>query len=428
MFGPKMRGITILLLALGLLACRRSRDDNPSAGSQAPPSTGSGVAQTRLKPPYDLKTPPADAIKTASGLTYKKIVTKDTGPQPKRNDTVLLNITSWKQNGDTIFTNAGRNDPRPMNLSQAAPAFVEALPLLRQGEKAMLWVPGSIGYKTPPTSGQPETLVHEVELTDIQPAPLVPDDVAKPPDGALATPSGLKYVVVRPGTGTEKARWFDSATFDYTAWDATGRMVETTEQRGDPRAHPVNGPIYKQSAGMSELLVTMVVGERARFWVEGEKMQRAAKRAATAASGLLCYEVQLTQVTKAKAEPPPPPPDVAGPPPGTKRTAKGVYYRLLKGSNSNERPEPGAVVKVNYTGWTTDGRMFDSSVLKGEPAHLGLNSVIAGWADGIPLMQIGERMRFWIPEDLAYRGAEGKPQGMLVFDIELVAIVPPTNR
>src|SRR5262245_15615301 len=122
MFGPQMRGITILLLALGLLACRRSSDDNPTT-SQAPPTGSGGVARGQVKPPFDLKAPPADATKTASGLTYKKVVSKDDGPQPKRNDTVLVNLTSWRQSGEMIFSNAGRNDPKPMNLSQAAPAF-----------------------------------------------------------------------------------------------------------------------------------------------------------------------------------------------------------------------------------------------------------------------------------------------------------------
>jgi FKBP-type peptidyl-prolyl cis-trans isomerase len=48
--------------------------------------------------------------------------------------------------------------------------------------------------------------------------------------------------------------------------------------------------------------------------------------------------------------------------------------------------------------------------------------VIAGWQDAIPLMNIGERARLWIPEELAYKGTEGKPQGMLVFDVELIKI------
>ena len=81
-------------------------------------------------------------------------------------------------------------------------------------------------------------------------------------------------------------------------------------------------------------------------------------------------------------------------------------------------------VKVHYTGWTTDGKMFDSSVQRGTPATFGLKQVIKGWTEGLQLMQTGEKTRLWIPEELAYQGKPGRPAGMLVFDVELIEIVP----
>ena len=66
--------------------------------------------------------------------------------------------------------------------------------------------------------------------------------------------------------------------------------------------------------------------------------------------------------------------------------------------------------------------MFDSSVIRKEPAEFSLQGVIAGWTDGIPQMIVGDKMRFWIPEELAYKGQPGRPQGMLVFDVELLEI------
>jgi peptidylprolyl isomerase len=77
---------------------------------------------------------------------------------------------------------------------------------------------------------------------------------------------------------------------------------------------------------------------------------------------------------------------------------------------------------VNYTGWTTDGKMFDSSVQRGEPATFSLNQVIPGWTEGLQMMVEGEKRRFWIPESLAYQGQPGQPAGMLVFDVELIRI------
>jgi peptidylprolyl isomerase len=79
-------------------------------------------------------------------------------------------------------------------------------------------------------------------------------------------------------------------------------------------------------------------------------------------------------------------------------------------------------VTVHYTGWTTDGEMFDSSVTRGTPATFALDGVIAGWTEGLQLMVEGERRRFWIPESLAYQGQPGSPAGMLVFDVELIKI------
>ena len=66
--------------------------------------------------------------------------------------------------------------------------------------------------------------------------------------------------------------------------------------------------------------------------------------------------------------------------------------------------------------------MFDSSVAKGRPATLGLDEVIDGWTEGLQMMVEGEKRRFWIPGRLAYDGKPGRPQGMLVFDIELIRI------
>jgi len=77
---------------------------------------------------------------------------------------------------------------------------------------------------------------------------------------------------------------------------------------------------------------------------------------------------------------------------------------------------------VHYSGWTTDGKMFDSSVTRGEPASFALNQVISGWTEGVQLMVEGEKARFWIPENLAYKGQPGAPAGMLVFDVELLSI------
>ncbi|HWO24067.1 MAG TPA: FKBP-type peptidyl-prolyl cis-trans isomerase [Kofleriaceae bacterium] len=121
----------------------------------------------------------------------------------------------------------------------------------------------------------------------------------------------------------------------------------------------------------------------------------------------------------------PAPPDVAAPPKDAKTSPKGVFYKVLAPGKGGPKPTAEDTVRVHYTGWTTDGKMFDSSVVRGEPNDFPLKHLIPGWTDAIPVMSVGDKVRFWIPEELAYKGKPGMPPGMLVFDVQLIAIVPP---
>jgi peptidylprolyl isomerase len=116
----------------------------------------------------------------------------------------------------------------------------------------------------------------------------------------------------------------------------------------------------------------------------------------------------------------PAPPDVAAAPSDAVRTPSGLASRVLTPGTGTQHPRPNSEVTVHYTGWTTDGKMFDSSVARGEPATFSLNGVIPGWTEGVQMMVVGEKRRFWIPAKLAYDGVPGSPQGTLVFDVELL--------
>jgi FKBP-type peptidyl-prolyl cis-trans isomerase len=118
----------------------------------------------------------------------------------------------------------------------------------------------------------------------------------------------------------------------------------------------------------------------------------------------------------------PAPADVASPPADATTTPSGLASKVLRPGTGTRHPGATSRVRVHYTGWTTDGRMFDSSVARNEPISFGLNEVIAGWTEGVQAMVEGETRRLWIPEKLAYKGAGGAPKGMLVFDVELIKI------
>ena len=133
----------------------------------------------------------------------------------------------------------------------------------------------------------------------------------------------------------------------------------------------------------------------------------------------LCLAVGACTV---KEDPLKAPPDVAAPPADALVTPSGLASKVLQVGLGQARPSALSTVRVHYTGWKTTGEMIDSSVARGEPAEFPLNMVITGWTEGLQLMVVGEKRRFWIPASLAYEKMPSRPQGMLVFDIELLAV------
>jgi peptidylprolyl isomerase len=124
-------------------------------------------------------------------------------------------------------------------------------------------------------------------------------------------------------------------------------------------------------------------------------------------------------------QPIPAPPDVGAIPADATKTASGLAFKILKPGAGTIHPTPDSIPVVHYTGWKTNGEMFDSSVAAGKPLdQFHLNELIPGWIEGMQLMVIGEKRRFWIPVNLAYNHQPGMPDGMLVFDIELLDIKP----
>ncbi len=135
-------------------------------------------------------------------------------------------------------------------------------------------------------------------------------------------------------------------------------------------------------------------------------------------------EIGATSMVGAQpqAPAPPAPTDVAAFPMDADRSSSGLVSRVIKPGSGKRKPGPTSTVTVHYTGWTTDGKSFDSSIPRGKPATFPVGRVMPGWTEGLQLMVAGEERRFWIPDVLAYKGIAGKPQGTLVFDIELLEV------
>ena len=298
-----------------------------------------------------------------------------------------------------VACNTKPEEPKSEPEKPAAPAAASATP--------------ATTATTPPTASAAPAVTADPKAI---PAPA---DVATPPADAKKTASGLATKVLTPGKGKDHPKDEDSVKVHYTGWTSDGKMFDSSVARGEPTSFGVTQVI----AGWTEALKLMVVGEKRRMWIPGKIAYGETARPGYPA-GQLTFDVELLEIT-APPKPPETPKDVAAAPADAKKTASGLAYKVLKKGTGKDHPTATSRVRVHYSGWTKDGKMFDSSVSRGEPASFGLNQVIPGWTEGVQLMVVGEKTRFWIPGKMAY-GDEpkrpGAPSGQLTFDVELLDI------
>jgi len=247
-------------------------------------------------------------------------------------------------------------------------------------------------------------------LAATTPQPTPPPDLNAPPADAMNIGNGLITKTLAAGKGMAMPSDDDFVKIRYTLWSSPdGKLI-------DYIAPPqwVVPAVGVMMPGLKQTVTLMHPGEVRRSWIQ----ERLGARGRVPAGGMLVADVELLEII----HPPPTPPDVAAPPPTAKVTKSGLAYRVLRKGTGTRHPKIGDTVVVHYTGWQTTGHRFDTSVLRGEPAVFPLRDVIAGWREGLQLLTEGERARLWIPESLAYKGQQGKPMGMLVFDVELLKI------
>ena len=251
--------------------------------------------------------------------------------------------------------------------------------------------------------------------TDAPAAAAKPGDIPAPPDVAAApadaqrTASGLASKVLRAGTGTTHPKATSFVQVHYTGWTTDGQMFDSSVARGEPTSFGLRQVI----TGWTEGVQLMVEGEQRRFWIP---VELAYNNAPGSPQGMLVFDIELIDIIDAA------PADVAAPPADAGRTPSGLAFKVLTPGTGTARPANSDRVVVHYTGWTTDGQIFDSTHVRGEPATIPLADAVSGFRQGLELMVEGERRRLWIPESLAFKGQPGAPRGMLVFDVELLKI------
>lgn len=330
-------------------------------------------------------------------------------------------------------------DAGPMRLRPSIPgsslAFVAltalacGLPLLASCNKASP-EPGPSAQQQSPVSSAPSPApsatpepTQSAEAPAPPPAPPqpaaipAPADLAAAPADAKKTASGLVTKVLTPGKGKDHPGATDRVKVDYTGWAKDGKMFDSSVARGTPTTFGVGEVI----PGWTEALKLMVTGEKRRLWIPAKLAYGDKPQMGGAPQGDLVFDVELLDIVK----PPVTPDDVKAAPKTAKKTASGLAYRVLTPGKGKDHPTATSRVTVHYSGWTTDGKMFDSSVARGEPATFSLGQVVKGWTEGVQLMVVGEKTRFWLPPELAYGDKPqrpGAPSGPLVFDIELLNI------
>ena len=235
-----------------------------------------------------------------------------------------------------------------------------------------------------------------------------PADLTNPPASAERLPDGLITMKLSDGTGTGHPAADDVLKLRYTMWKPDGKVVDHI---GGDQAAVIQ--VSRMLPGWREAVLLMTEGETRRSWIP-----------ASLGDGKIPKDDTFVIDTELVGFVPVPktPADVAAPPPDAERSKSGLAWKVLTPGTGERHPSRRSTVVVNYTGWTTDGRLFDSTIIRDHTAEFPLGNVIAGWTEGIPMMTPGETRRFWIPAKLAYANDASKPPGMLVFDVELVAI------
>lgn len=248
-----------------------------------------------------------------------------------------------------------------------------------------------------------------------QPLPL---ELRQPSSKAKTTASGLAYQVLKRGKGKYTVIESSTVTVHYQAWLASdGAQFDSSIERGTPFTAKLSQVIK----GWSEGVQLMRVGERTRFWIPAE-LAYGNEGMNGQPKGTLIFDVDLIKTSEMPAS--------------LKRsdfivpkkanvTESGLAYRVLRPGKGKTHPLTTDTVEAHFSAWqASSGRLFESTIVRGQPMPLPLNRLIPGLTEGLQLMVIGETTRFWIPGELAYGNddSSGSRFGLLVFDVELLRI------
>jgi len=398
---------------------------------------------------------------TESGVYYS-MDQLGTGDHPAENSIVIMNYKGYTLDGNVFDSSYDREEPLEISLQRVISGWTEVGQLLQPGGKGTFILPSAIAYgergsgKDIPAN---TVLVFEMELLDhYKPEDKEKRRIEKEQKTILTylaennltaqkTESGIHYIIGNEGTGVHpKAE--DIVKVHYTGTLLDGTVFDSSIERGEPIEFPLDAvikgwtegiPLFSKG-GKGKLLIPshLAYGSNPRpggkikpndvlvFEVELLDIIDAAEHAAKEAKRF--REKLATYIAPAKAKM------------GAKddaalqahikknklnvqKTEDGIYY-IIEKAGTSEKPNITSKVTVHYTGMLLDGKKFDSSVDRGQPATFSLSQVVPGWSLGIPMFGKGGKGTLLIPSHLAYgeRGAgeDIPPNSCLIFDVEIL--------
>jgi thimet oligopeptidase len=254
----------------------------------------------------------------------------------------------------------------------------------------------------------------------LDPSSALPGDVVS--GDPEKSESGLGWWVIDEGeVGGESPSPSDIVKVHYSGWLEDGTKFDSSVDRGQPAVFPLNRVIPGWTEGVS----AMKVGEKRKLRIPANLAYGSRGRPSIPPDSTLIFDVELLDIMDYAKVPPMeqlPGETVTG---DISTSDSGLqWYDIVEGDG--ETPEnPASTVEVHYTGWLTDGTMFDSSVKRGQTIEFPLNGVIAGWTEGVGSMKVGGKRKLIIPASLGYgaAGAGGVIPGgaTLIFDVELIS-------
>jgi FKBP-type peptidyl-prolyl cis-trans isomerase len=249
--------------------------------------------------PPDVATPPADAIRTASGLAMTVLQSGSGDERPSGDDCVVVRFTAWTRGGSLFTTSGLHGETSTQCLTAAIPGVAEALTAMAPGEKRRIWVPEELAYvehvahhgtKMMHVDPPPKVdLTFDVELVSILKAAERPLNLKTPPRDAFRTPSGVAIVVLQPGAGTKHPSPGSRVTINYSGWKADGELFESTATSG----HPAIFFLGTTLPGWREGLQYMVMGEKARLWIPAALGYGVRPSQKMVPAGDLVYDIEL---------------------------------------------------------------------------------------------------------------------------------------